>query len=103
MLSFTITPGNVADNNAQLLEQLTEKMNGKIYGDKGYLTKPSVFERLYNKGVHLITKIKCNMKNKLIEIQDKIMLRRRGVIESVGAVFKEDFNIECAAAKLCGR
>lgn len=94
ILSFTITSGNVADNNAQLLEQLTEKMNGKIYGDKGYLTKPPVFEKLYNKGVHLITKIKCNMKNKLMEMHDKIMLRRRGVVESVGAVIKEDFNIE---------
>lgn len=42
----------------------------------------------------MVTKIKKNMKNKLMSITDKFMLKKRGLIESVGAVLKEDLNIE---------
>ena len=94
ILDFTITPGNIVDNNAKVIEKVTEKIHGKVYGDKGYLLNPEMFKKLYSKGVHVVTKIRSNMKNKLMDIGDKIMLKKRGVIESVGAILKEDLNIE---------
>lgn len=83
VISFQLTRGNVSDNNENLLLRLCKDMFGKIYGDKGYLVKPSVFDKLFYDGVQLITKIKRNMKNKLMTIYDKIMLRKRSVIECV--------------------
>lgn len=94
VLSFTITPGNVVDNNSTVIEQITKNMYGKIYGDKGYLLNQDLFGKLYAKGIHLVTKIRNNMKNKLMNIADKLMLKKRGLIESVGAVLKEDLNVE---------
>lgn len=94
ILNFAITPGNVVDNNTQIIEQLMQDIYGKVYGDKGYLLNADLFKKLFCQGVHLVTKIRRNMKNKLMDIKDKIMLKKRGVVESVGAVFKEDLNIE---------
>lgn len=83
IISFRLTRGNVADNNENLLVSLCRELFGKLYGDKGYLVKQSVFEKLFFDGVQLITKIKRNMKNKLMSVYDKIMLRKRSVIECV--------------------
>jgi hypothetical protein len=94
ILDFAITAGNVADNNSSVIEKITQKIHGKLYGDKGYLLNPNLFQKLYSKGVHVITKIKKGMKNKLMHVGDKYLLKKRGVVESVGAVFKEDLNIE---------
>jgi hypothetical protein len=83
IISFQVTRGNVADNQENLLMKLCKDIFGKLYGDKGYIVKESVFEKLFHDGVHLVTKIKRNMKNKLMGIYDKIMLRKRIVIECV--------------------
>ena len=94
ILSFCITPGNVSDNNAQVLTKLTKRISGKLYGDKGYIVNPKMFEKLYAKGVHLVTKVRSNMKNKFISVADKFYLKKRGVVESVGAVLKENLSLE---------
>ena len=94
ILNFAVTPGNVVDNNQQLIERLTRNISGKIYGDKGYLLNPDLFRKLFFNGIQMVTKIRSNMKNKLMNIIDKFMLKKRGVIESVGAVLKEDLNLE---------
>jgi hypothetical protein len=94
IINFAITSGNVSDNNKNVIEQLTRGVYGKIYGDKGYLLNSNLFEKLYSKGIHVVTKVRKNMKGKIMHIRDRIMLKRRGIIESVGAVLKEDLNIE---------
>lgn len=94
IIDFCITPGNVVDNNNSVIEKITEKIYGKVYGDKGYLLKTELFQKLYAKGIHIVTKIRSNMKNKLMDVGDKIMLKKRGIIESVGAILKENLNIE---------
>jgi hypothetical protein len=94
ILAFYITPGNVADNNASVLIKLTKKLFGKIFGDRGYLTNESLFRKLYFNGIHLITKIRANMKNKLMPIEDKFLLRKRGLIESVGSILKQSLSLE---------
>jgi hypothetical protein len=94
ILDFIITPGNIADNNHSLILEITKNLFGKIFGDKGYLLKQSLFEKLYINGKHIVTKKRKNMKNKLMDMTDKMGLKKRGIIETVGAVLKEDLNIE---------
>ena len=94
ILDFEITPGNVSDNNSSVIEKLTQKVHGEMYGDKGYLLNSNLFKKLYLKGVHMVTKLRSNMKNILMSIEDKLLLKKRGVIESVGAILKENLNIE---------
>jgi hypothetical protein len=94
VIDFLITPGNIADNDNKTIETLMQNMFGKVYGDKGYLLNKELYEKLYSGGVQIITKIRKNMKNILMDMTDKLLLRKRGMIESVGAILKEDCNIE---------
>jgi hypothetical protein len=80
-MRFLITPANVADNNKQVLGYLLANLKGKCYGDKGYLS--SMLEELLEKGLHLVTKVRKNMKNMLLTLQDKLSLVKRGKIEAV--------------------
>ncbi len=50
--------------------------------DKGYISK-SLFQRLWQRGLHLVTGIRRNMKNYLLPILNKILLRRRFIIETL--------------------
>lgn len=81
IISFDLTPGNVADNNQGLLKKLFDKLEGCIVGDKGYLSK--LFAFFYEHGLHLLTKPRKNMKNKLLLPRDHKLIKKRGVIESV--------------------
>ena len=93
IVSFMLTPGNVADNNASVVSKLAKKCFGKLWGDRGYISK-KLFDDLFKKGVKLITRFKKNMKNKLMELEDKLGLSKRGIIESVNCVLKETCQIE---------
>ena len=66
---------------------------GKLFGDKGYIGK-DLFEQLFVDGVHLVTKIRKNMKNSIMLLQDKIMLRKRVLIETVNDELKNQCQIE---------
>lgn len=81
---FLITPANVADNNPRVLSRLLSGLRGKCYGDKGYLT--SLFEELLEQGLQLITKVRRNMRNMLLTLQDKFNLLQRGGIEAVNDI-----------------
>jgi hypothetical protein len=61
-------------------------------GDKGYLTK--LFEKYYTQGIQIITKLRKNMKNKLMQFTDKLWLRKRAVIESVNDILMTVFDID---------
>ena len=93
ILDFIITPGNVDDRKPLKDMDLHKRIFGKLYGDKGYISK-DLFEKLFVDGVHLITKIKKNMKNSLMLLQDKIALRKRALIETVNDELKNICQIE---------
>lgn len=80
LLSFKLTPGNV--NDRVPVEKLTKDIFGKVFGDKGYLGK-TLFKKLFKKGVKLITGIKQNMKNQLIELNERLLLKKRFIIETI--------------------
>ncbi len=93
ILSFYLTPGNVDDRDPKTIEILAKDLLGKLFGDKGYLSK-NISDILYSKGIQLITKIKKNMKNKLMLMEDKILLRKRAIIETINDQLKNICQIE---------
>ena len=91
LLSFTLTPGNVDDRVP--VDSLTQNLWGKLFGDKGYISQ-SLFNKLFQRSVKLITSIRKNMKNKLLELEEKILLRKRSLIETVNDQLKNICQIE---------
>jgi len=93
LLSFCLTHGNIDDRNPKTLQFLTKKLFGKLFGDKGYISQ-SLFETLFKEGVHLITGIRSNMKKRLMTLRDRILLRKRSVIETINDILKNTCDIE---------
>ncbi len=91
LLAFQLTNGSAHD--LVPIDFLVKTLFGHLFGDKGYLSG-KVFKRLYEKGIKLITRIRSNMKNKLMSPWEKLMLRGRGVIESVNNRLKHGCQIE---------
>jgi hypothetical protein len=85
ILSCQITPGNVDDRTN--LSSMAQGITGQMFGDKGYIKK-ELFEQLLSRGLQLITPLKSNMINKLVPMDDKILLRKRSVIETVNDQLK---------------
>lgn len=93
LLSTMLTPGNVDDRNRSLMQTLTKNIIGKLFGDKGYLSN-LLFKFLMKRGIQLITKLKKNMTNKLMPLIDKLLLRKRALIESINDELKNMCQIE---------
>lgn len=91
ILAFQLTPGNVAD--ISMLEKLSKGLVGKLFGDKGYISA-DIGAKLLQQGLQLFTTIKSNMKNKLIKLRDKMLLRKRSVIETINDQLKNISQIE---------
>ena len=93
ILNFMFTPGNVDDREPLYSESFIENVRGKLCGDKGYIGK-QLFEFLFMNGIQIITKVKNNMRNSLMSVSDKIMLRKRALVESVNDELKNIAQIE---------
>lgn len=81
------TPGNVDDREPLKQSKFLENIKGKLCADKGYIGQ-ALFENLFLSGIQLVTKVKNNMKNSLMSIADKILLRKRTLIETVNDELK---------------
>ena len=93
ILNFMITPGNVDDRFPLKYENFVREIYGKIVADKGYISQ-ELFNELFVNGIQLVTKIKNNMKNSLMSMADKILLRKRALIESTNDELKNIAQIE---------
>lgn len=93
ILDFVLTPGNTDDRKPLSGTNLLSRIHGKLFGDKGYISK-TLFEQLFIDGIHLITKLRKNMKNSLMHMSDKILLRKRAIIETVVDELKNICQIE---------
>ena len=92
LLACQITPGNVDDR--QPVPTLARRLFGKLIADRGYISQ-ALFEQLLDTfGVQLITKLRKNMKNRLIPLMDKLLLRKRAIIESLVDQLKNISQIE---------
>ena len=90
-MSVHFSKANVDDRTPVL--KMAKNIMGKLFGDKGYIST-ELAEKLLEKGLKLITNVKRNMKNKLMPIIDKILLRKRSIIETVNDQLKNISNIE---------
>ena len=68
LLNFALTKANVDDRNLEVFNNLTKDLFGKLYADKGYISQ-SLFASLFDRGVHIVTGIRTNMKNRLMDVQ----------------------------------
>lgn len=91
ILAFQMTPGNVSD--VSIVEGLSKNIFGKLFGDKGYISS-EVGKNLLKHGLELFTSIRSNMKQKLMSLNDKILLRKRSLIETVNDQLKNISQIE---------
>ncbi len=91
LLAFRLTPGNVDDR--QPVPQMVKGLFGKLFGDRGSISQ-QLFRQLFTQGLHLVTKIKTKMKNKLIALFDKLMLRKRALMETIHDQLKNISQIE---------
>jgi Transposase DDE domain len=91
IMALKITPGNTADSS--VLDEITQHLAGKLYADKGYIGH-ALFHKLWQRGLHLITSIRRNMRNHLMPLADKIMLRKRFLIETVLDTLKSEMGLE---------
>lgn len=93
LLNFVITPGNTDDREPLKNKSFIKALKGKLYADKGYISN-QLTQVLFLDGLHLITSIRNNMKNVLMELKDKILLRKRSVIETVNYELKNICQVE---------
>lgn len=92
LLNIALTPGNVDDRKP--VPKLVRKLFGKLFGDKGYLSQP-LFELLLDTfNIQLITKLRSNMKNKLLPLSDRLLLRKRSIVETIIDQLKNISQIE---------
>ena len=87
LLNFMITPGDVDDRKPLEYKAFVEFIYGKLVADKGYIGK-NLFQRLFVDGIQLVTKLKSNMKGALMSVSDKLLLRKRAIIETVNDELK---------------
>lgn len=92
IIKVALTKGNVADNDSNLLKLLFKNLKGKIFGDKGFISK--LKDEFFENGLQVITKLRANMKNKLMLLEDKILLKKRGMIESIFDILTTICDIE---------
>jgi hypothetical protein len=91
ILAFQLTPGNISD--VSLVEQLSKGLFGKLFGDRGYISA-DLAKKLIEKGIEFFTAIRTNMKQKLLTLRNKILLRKRVLIETVNDQLKNISQIE---------
>ena len=84
-MAIKITKGNIDDRTP--VAALTKKLKGAIYDNRGYIGA-DLFKTLYKKGLKLITGIRKNIKNSLINLVDKKLLSKRFYIETIFGFLK---------------
>lgn len=93
IISFVITQGNIDDRYPLSMESFISKVSGKLYADRGYVSQ-KLAGILFVDGIHFVAKMRNNMKGGELPLQDRVMLRKRAVIESVNDELKNICQIE---------
>ena len=93
IIQAMLTPASTNGRAPLAREAFTRKLFGRLAGDKGYISR-ALSERLLAKGIRLVTRIKRSMKNRVMEVQDKLLLRQRAGVETVIGMLKRICQIE---------
>ena len=92
LLAFCLTPGNVDDRRP--VPRLVRRLFGKLFGDRGYISQALAEHLFTTQGLRLITKVRKNMRERLLAYADKLLLRKRALIESINDQLKNICQIE---------
>lgn len=76
-----------------MVETLSKRIFGKLFGDKGYISS-KLGKSLLDKGLELFTSVRSNMKQRLMSLKDQILLRKRSLIETVNDQLKNISQVE---------
>lgn len=93
LLSFYLAKANVDDRDWEVISKLTENIFGKLFGDRGYISQ-KLANYLWNDGIDFVYKLRKNMKQQNLSDADKIILRKRALIEPVNDELKNICSIE---------
>jgi transposase len=91
IINAMLTSGNCDDRTP--VESLLKDFQGTMFGDKGYISQ-ELFNSLFSKGVKLVTGIKKRMKNILMYFEEKMLLRKRSLVETVFGFLKRTRELE---------
>ena len=92
LLAFYLTPGNVDDRRP--VPQLVRRLFGRLFGDRGYISQALAEQLLVKQGLAFITKRRKNMREQVLQATDKLLLRKRALIESINDQLKNICQIE---------
>ncbi|MFH7026622.1 MAG: IS982 family transposase [Heteroscytonema crispum UTEX LB 1556] len=92
LLNVTLTPGNIDDRKP--VPDLLSGLFGKIFGDRGYVSQKLADQLLQDFGIQFFAKPRRNMKNKLMLLHDKLLSRKRSIIETINDQLKNISQIE---------
>lgn len=92
LLNIQITPGNVDDRKPVL--DLLKLLFGKVFGDRGYVSQTLAAQLFKDFGIQFFAKPRRNMKNRLIRLTDKLLSRKRSIIETIIDQLKNISQIE---------
>jgi len=92
LLNVQITSDNIDDRKP--VKELVSGLFGKVFADKGYVSEKLSSELFEHFGIQFFAKVKKNMKNKLMLLQDKLLARRRSIIETIIDQLKNISQIE---------
>ena len=92
LLDCTVTPGNTDDRKPAA--QLLRGCFGKVFADKGYVSKALAQQLWESQRIQFFAKPRRNMKNSLMLEGDKLLARKRTLIETVIGQLKTLCQIE---------
>ncbi len=99
LLNFQVTPGNTDDRKP--VPDLLQHLFGQVFADKGYISQKMFEELMDSVGVRVVTKLKRNMKQRLMSLSDRLLLRKRAVVETVIDQLKNISQIVGEAYRRC--
>ena len=98
LLGVKFTPANQDDRTPVV--SMVSTLTGKLFGDKGYISQ-QLGHQLLEQGLELITSIRKNMKPRLLTLIDKILLRKRSIIETINDQLKNISQLEHSRHRSC--
>lgn len=92
LLNIVLTPGNTDDRTP--VPKLLQQLFGKVFADKGYISQKLAKQLLKSAGIQLVTQLKRNMKQRLMPLNDRLLLHKRSIIETILDQLKNISQIE---------
>jgi len=92
LLNLTLSPGNTDDRKP--VPRLLQALFGKVFADRGYVAQSLAQHLLQAYGITFFAKPRRKMKNQLMGLTDKLLARKRSIIESILDQLKNISQIE---------